>query len=112
MLAAARARDAAGSAAPWDEVMEAVRALMAIAPSIRRGPGRSAIVQRPDACVQHEVVAANTVDHVLLCTGGFYRLVDVFGTCDERGLLAAPIRVSRPRTTRARCWCAWSAPLT
>ena len=41
--------------------------------------------------VQHQALPAQAVDHVLIASDGFFRLVNVFGAYDARGLLAAAL---------------------
>jgi len=41
--------------------------------------------------VQHAALPAQEVDHVLIASDGFFRLVNVFGAYDERGLAAAAL---------------------
>ena len=42
--------------------------------------------------VQHQALPAQEIDHVLIASDGFFRLVNVLGAYDERGLVAAALR--------------------
>ena len=41
--------------------------------------------------VQHRALPAQAIDHVLIASDGFFRMVNAFGAYDERGLMAAAL---------------------
>jgi Protein phosphatase 2C len=88
-----RLRGAMGEAGdPWPQLRETLRRNFEVA---MNKPGGYWVVH-PSLhwlhAVQHEEVPAHEVDHVLIASDGFFRLVNVFRAYDACGLVAAALR--------------------